>query len=250
MTASGGATTTPPTPSKSVALPALTSGFSTAAETEIRTGAGQNQVQYNINAPVSIDGGTGFDKVVVLGTEFADHIVVTDTGVYGAGLTVTYENVEVLEIDGLEGDDIFDVLSTAPGLVTRLIGGLGSDVVNVGGDVIGDVYSPRTSRAPAAPINHLVTSDDPRFNGKVIDGIDLSVVAPEPGRGHHQASAGFTAVPRAAAWTATPLSSASCPPRTSTSRSRRRCRRGSRRHRDQALRRRYRGAQSVLALHG
>ena len=25
---------------------------------------------YNVNAPVSIDGGTGFDKLVILGTEF------------------------------------------------------------------------------------------------------------------------------------------------------------------------------------
>ena len=31
---------------------------------QIRTGAGSNQVQYNINAPVSVDGGSGFDKLV------------------------------------------------------------------------------------------------------------------------------------------------------------------------------------------
>ena len=111
-----------------VAMPRLTSGFSTAAETDIRTGAGQNQVQYNINAPVSIDGGNGFDKVVVLGTEFADHIVVTSKAIYGAGLAVSYANVEVLEVDGLEGDDTFDVLGTPPGVATRVIGGLGSDI--------------------------------------------------------------------------------------------------------------------------
>ena len=40
-------------------MPRLTSGFSTAAESDIRTGAGKNQVEYNINAPVSIDGGNG-----------------------------------------------------------------------------------------------------------------------------------------------------------------------------------------------
>ena len=78
------------TPANQIAMPRLTSGFSTAAETDIRTGAGTNQVQYNINAPVSIDGGNGFDKVVVLGTEFADHIVVTEKAIYGAGLAVTY----------------------------------------------------------------------------------------------------------------------------------------------------------------
>jgi hypothetical protein len=125
----------------SVALPALTAGFSTAAETEVRMGAGVNQVQYNINAPVSIDGGSGFDKVVVLGTEFADHIVVTATAIYGAGLSVSYANIEVLEIDGLEGDDIFDVLSTPARVNTRIIGGLGSDVITVAGDVTGPVYA-------------------------------------------------------------------------------------------------------------
>ena len=180
-------------PANNVALPALTSGFSTAAETEIRTGAGQNQVQYNINAPVSIDGGTGFDKVVALGTEFADHIVVTDKAIYGAGLAVTYENIEVLEVDGLEGDDSFDVLSTSPGLVTRVIGGLGSDVVNVGGDVIGAVYAQDVEGSSGA-INHLVTSADLRFNGMVINGIDLSVARSTQGAVIIKETAGFTEV--------------------------------------------------------
>ncbi|MFN2609691.1 MAG: hypothetical protein ABR507_02275, partial [Actinomycetota bacterium] len=85
-----------------IAMPKLTSGFSTAAESDIRTGSGQNQVEYNMNAPVSIDGGNGFDKVVILGTEYADHIVVTSKAIYGAGLSVTYTNIEVLEIDALE----------------------------------------------------------------------------------------------------------------------------------------------------
>ena len=80
------------------------SGFSTAAETEIRTGAGQQPgAQYNINAPVSIDGGNGFDRVVVLGTEFADHIVVTAEAIYGAGPAVTFRGVEMLEIDDARG---------------------------------------------------------------------------------------------------------------------------------------------------
>jgi sRNA-binding carbon storage regulator CsrA len=47
------------------------------------TGGGQDEVRYNINAPVSVDGGTGFDKLVVLGTEFADDIVVTVLEVKG-----------------------------------------------------------------------------------------------------------------------------------------------------------------------
>src|SRR5207253_8775188 len=100
-------------PEQLIARPRLTKGFSTAAETEIRTGAGNNQVEYNINAPVSVDGGNGFDKLVILGTEFADHIVVTAKGIFGAGLTVTYQNIEVLEIDALEGDDTIDEIGRA-----------------------------------------------------------------------------------------------------------------------------------------
>src|SRR5262249_4355658 len=128
-------------PVQMIAKPLLTSGFSTAAETDIRTGGGDNQVQYNINAPVSVDGGGGFNKLVILGTEFAGHIVVTDHGIFGAGLTVTYQNIQVLEVNALEGDDTIDVLSTPPGMAVRVVGGLGNDTINVAGDVAGDVVS-------------------------------------------------------------------------------------------------------------
>jgi hypothetical protein len=164
-----------------IAKPKLTRGFSTAAETAIRTGAGVNQVQYNINAPVSVDGGPGFDKLVILGTEFADHIVVTAKGIFGAGLTVTYQNIEVLEVDALEGDDTIDVLSTPPGLATRVIGGLGNDTINVAGDVAGDVVS-RDINGTSSTINNRVKSDDPAYNGLVADGIYLSVARPTQGQ--------------------------------------------------------------------
>ena len=54
---------------------------------------------------MTIDGGAGFDKTVALATEFGDHLVVDATGVYGAGLTVGYSGVEILEVDVLEGDE-------------------------------------------------------------------------------------------------------------------------------------------------
>ncbi|HEY3921306.1 MAG TPA: carbohydrate-binding protein, partial [Gaiellaceae bacterium] len=163
-----------------IAMPALTSGFSTAAESDIRTGTGNNQVEYNMNAPVSIDGGSGFNKVVILGTEFADHIVITSTAIYGAGLSVTYTNIQVLEVDALEGDDTIDVLSTAPGVETRVIGGLGSDTVNVGGDVVGDVFA-KDINGTSGTVNHLVTSQDPNYNGLVADGVPLSVAQADQG---------------------------------------------------------------------
>ena len=114
-----------------VARPIIGLGFSTARPLDIRAGGGEDEVSYNVNAPVSVDGGTGFDKVVVLGTEFADDIVITSKGVFGAGVNVRYANVEVVEVDGLEGDDEFFVQSTAFGVAYRVIGGLGSDTINV-----------------------------------------------------------------------------------------------------------------------
>jgi hypothetical protein len=103
--------------------------FSTGADIAARPGEGHDVVQYNVNAPVDIDGGRGFDKVVILGTEFSDSFVLTDQGVFGAGLNVRYDNVEAVEIDGLEGAAAgagggkFD-----RGKMERLISGLGNRV--------------------------------------------------------------------------------------------------------------------------
>jgi Ca2+-binding RTX toxin-like protein len=104
------------------------------ARTNISAGLGTDYVEYNVNAPVTVDGGDGSDKVVVVGTEFGDHFIITSTGVTGAGLSVTYTGIELLEIDGMEGNDRFTVLSTLAGVVTRIFGGLGSDLFEIGGD--------------------------------------------------------------------------------------------------------------------
>jgi len=111
------------------------------ANTEVSGGAGEDLIQYAINAPVSIDGGDGFDTLVVLGTPFADNVVVVEDGIFGAGLNVVFENVESAELDTLEGDDIIFVLSTGFGMVTTVIGGTGSDTVNVLGDVTEQIVS-------------------------------------------------------------------------------------------------------------
>ena len=128
-------------PTTGAASPIIGLGFSTARPIDIRAGGGEDEVQYNVNAPVSVDGGTGFDKLVILGTEFADDIVITAKAIYGAGLNVRYTTVEVVEVDGLEGDDEFFVLSTAFGVAYRVIGGLGSDTINVTGDVVEDIVT-------------------------------------------------------------------------------------------------------------
>ncbi|MGE4427667.1 MAG: hypothetical protein AB7G37_14550, partial [Solirubrobacteraceae bacterium] len=154
--------------------PRLTSGFSTAADTKVRTGGGSNQVVYNMTAPVAVEGGAGFNKLAIRGTEYADHIVVTDRGVFGVGTGVSYRNIQLIEVNGLEGDDTIDVLSTAPGVVVRLIGGLGSDQFNVGGDVNGAVYAQDT-RGSSAAINHRIISSDRDYTAVPTHGINLNV---------------------------------------------------------------------------
>ncbi|HEY6030129.1 MAG TPA: hypothetical protein VIU44_06180, partial [Gaiellaceae bacterium] len=176
-----------------IAMPRLTGGFSTAAESDVRTGSGTNQVEYNMNAPVSVDGGAGFDKLVILGTEYADHIVVTSNAIYGVGVWVTYARIEVLEIDALEGDDTIDILSTAPLVATRVIGGLGNDTMNVAGDVTGDVFS-LNIEGTSSTINHALYSADPRYNGLLAAGLDLTVARAGQGSVVITETGGFSAV--------------------------------------------------------
>jgi len=67
-----------------VAVPQIGFAFSIAQAPDIRAGGGIDEVRYNVNAPVSVYGGTGFDKLVILGTEFADDIAITKDGIFGA----------------------------------------------------------------------------------------------------------------------------------------------------------------------
>ncbi len=103
--------------------------------TDTSGGDGTDLVMYVVNAPVNIDGGEGFDRVIIVGTEFGDDIVITKNGVYGAGLNVNYVNIESLEVDGAEGDDRFYVQSTSEKFITRISGGLGNDTFSMSGDV-------------------------------------------------------------------------------------------------------------------
>jgi hypothetical protein len=103
--------------------------------TNITTGDGINEITYAINAPVNIEAGAGYDTLVVLMTEYHDHIAITESEIHGAGRSITYAGINRLEIDGLAGDDVFYVLSTAEGVETVLIGHLGSDTFVICGDV-------------------------------------------------------------------------------------------------------------------
>ncbi|MFZ0529764.1 MAG: hypothetical protein WAL91_04410, partial [Propionicimonas sp.] len=176
-----------------VASPRIGAGYSTGRPLDIRTGGGDDEVQYNVNAPVSVEGGTGIDKLAILATEFADDIVITNRGVYGAGLNVRYSTIEIVEVDGLEGDDEFFVQSTAFGVAYRVIGGLGSDTVNVAGDVTEDI-AVSSLEALSGSVNHLVRSGDAGYDGLPTTGLETSVITEESGLVIITETDGFTAV--------------------------------------------------------
>jgi len=100
--------------------------------TNINGGDGADYISYAVNAPVRIAGGDGLDSLTIIGTEFADDYVITDNAIYGAGRYTTYEGIEQLIVDALEGNDEFYVFSTPADTAVKIIGGLGSDTVNVG----------------------------------------------------------------------------------------------------------------------
>ena len=150
---------------------------STEQRTDLLGGLGDDLIQYNVNAPVGIDGGAGFDRLVVIGTEFSDNFVITKDGVYGAGLNVKYDNIESLEVDGAEGDDHFFIQSTRDGVVTTVDGGNGNDTFEVSGDVTGAIVS-KSLEGYSGVINHQVTSADLNYDDLLAPGISTTVADP------------------------------------------------------------------------
>jgi Ca2+-binding RTX toxin-like protein/Ca2+-binding EF-hand superfamily protein len=154
----------------------VTVDLSSQGDTEINGGGGADTINYAINAPVNIDGGDGFDKVVVLGTPFNDNFVVTSDGIFGAGLNVTFDNVESAELDTLEGNDTIYILGTNAEVVTTVIGGLGRDSINVMGDVQSTIIS-NDLMGVAGVISQGLTSDDPAYDNVGVNGVDVTVVS-------------------------------------------------------------------------
>jgi len=109
-----------------------------APHTNINGGQGADFIAFTVDAPVRIDGGDGFDTITIVGTEFGDDFVVTESGVFGAGKFVTFTGVEKLTVDALEGNDRFFIVSTSDKVQVEIIGGLGSDTFNIGGGEGGD----------------------------------------------------------------------------------------------------------------
>jgi Ca2+-binding RTX toxin-like protein len=135
--------------------------------TRVEGGLGADYVEYVVNAPVAIDGGDGLDTLVVVGTEFSDRFVITDGGVFGAGLFVAYVGIEMIRVEGAEGNDHFIVLSTGLGVLTAIFGGLGSDTFDVAGQ--GEVVVSDDLQGHSGLIGHTVVSDDVEYVQRIED---------------------------------------------------------------------------------
>ena len=145
--------------------------------TDVSGDAGADLIQYAVNAPVNIDGGDGFDTVIVIGTEFNDDFVVTENGVFGAGLNILFTRVESVEVDGAEGDDRFFIRGTGADLISKVTGGLGSDTFFVNGPTP-DVIS-NDLLGHSGLISHQISSTgvlDSEFAGQKVLGISANVV--------------------------------------------------------------------------
>ncbi len=157
--------------------------ISLVGQTQLNAGAGDDEVRYNINAPVDIDGGAGFDRVIAVGSEGDDVFLVTKKGVFGAGLSISLSGVEEsLEVDGLEGDDTFYIQSTNIDAITTIIGGLGSDTFNVGGSVLKPIIS-ASSGGQSGIINHIANADpitDGGYATLLAQGVNILVKPVDP----------------------------------------------------------------------
>ena len=152
--------------------------------TNINGGQGADFISFTLNAPVRIEGGDGFDTVTVVGTEFGDDFVITDKGVFGSGLFVTYDGVEKVVVDALEGNDRFFIASTSEKVVIQLVGGLGSDTFNVGGGNNGEAITVVSNglEGHSGLIINTVTSDDADYNAIFVEDISATVADnDEPG---------------------------------------------------------------------
>ena len=70
----------------------------------------------------------------MIGTEFGDDFVVTDKGVFGAGLFITYTGIEKVVVDALEGNDRFFIADhERERRRSRSSAAVGCDTFNIGG---------------------------------------------------------------------------------------------------------------------
>ncbi len=120
-------------------------------------GDGHDTFEYVVNELVSIDGGPGFDTLIVIGTEASDGVIVEAAGIRvcrqfapelvpewspverlpnpddpGCAIDAEFTNIESLIGHGLQGNDAFWVRSTSSEFATRLFGGSQGDTFLIG----------------------------------------------------------------------------------------------------------------------
>ena len=157
------------------------------SETQLVAGAGADTISYAMNAPVNVNGGDGYDRLYIVGTEADDVFVITADGVYGAGRFVSFVAIELLAVDAVEGNDRIYVQSTASNVAVEVYGGLGSDTIEVASNLVPTVigedgsatYAPITAPADdlvghSALIVHEI--EHGIGAGTTIDGIAAEVV--------------------------------------------------------------------------
>ncbi|NOR30694.1 MAG: hypothetical protein GQ539_06320, partial [Sulfitobacter sp.] len=142
-----------------------------APYTNINGGQGADFVSYNINAPVRIDGGDGFDTLTIVGSEFGDDYVITENGVFGGGLFVSFVGLEKLVVDALQGNDTFYIESTNENVQVEIIGGIGSDNINIAGADLNAITEGGAITVVSNSLNGhngliqtVVSSNDARYN--------------------------------------------------------------------------------------
>jgi Ca2+-binding RTX toxin-like protein len=116
---------------------------STTKAISIKAGAGNDTIDVgtfgngslnNIQARVTVDGGTGADTLRVNDSaSFIDNYTITSTQVLSNGRAVNYSGIENLVVTGALVGDTFTVRSTAAGAQTTLNGGPNGATFNVGG---------------------------------------------------------------------------------------------------------------------
>jgi len=143
--------------------------------------ADDQQIAYNFDAPVSVDGGSGHNQLTIVATEYQDHFVLVGQSILGAGLSVGYNNIQSIELNTHQGGDTVDVLSTAPGVSVGIMGGQRDDVnVDCGcsggenGQIDGNVYAVNPN-GTSAVINQSILTYAQWCQDLTIPGVSLSV---------------------------------------------------------------------------
>jgi hypothetical protein len=134
----------------------------------------QDDPDYVVNSLVDIDGGTGDDLLIVVGTEGDDSYVVADGNVYGGGLSIKFQAIERLAVSTAEGNDLVSILSTSPDFRTSIYGALGSDTFVACPREVEPVVS-KNLRGHRGIIEHSISSDDERYDALLVEGVAVEV---------------------------------------------------------------------------